>query len=62
MAACERGIPGALGSRFVHRRWFVEACGVWVIVDDIRPDGAAAEARHEASVLWHTTLPPSSAR
>jgi hypothetical protein len=58
LVACERGLRGSGGARFVHRRCFVEFFGTWVVVDGVRGDGV--ESRHEVEALWHTTLPPSA--
>jgi hypothetical protein len=60
LAACERELPGAGRARFVHRRWLAEACGLWLVLDDVALDGDDADRRHEAEVWWHTTAVPAA--
>jgi hypothetical protein len=55
--SCERAIPGAGGAGFTHRRALVFVGRVWIVVDEVVPDGATPEGEHVASALFHTPLP-----
>jgi hypothetical protein len=58
LISCERQLPGAGGSLFMHRRHFLDACGVWVLIDAVAPLGGAGVGGegHVASALFHTPL------
>lgn len=62
LVGCERDLPGAEDTRFVHRRRFVEVTGeigLWLVADTVSSVASAGDA-HQASVFFHTALPSTA--